>query len=87
MGYMIPVIPSALVNYAVVQMKVSRQRFLAMVIIGMLPTSYLYAFGGDAIIKGDLKRIIAALLIIVVGIAIYKLIEYRRERQESVTKN
>lgn len=87
MGYMIPVIPSALVNYAVVQMKVSRQRFLAMVIIGMLPTSYLYAFGGDAIIKGDLKRIIAALLIIVVGIAIYKLIEYRRERQESITKN
>ncbi|KRM62306.1 hypothetical protein FC35_GL001378 [Limosilactobacillus coleohominis DSM 14060] len=58
-----------------------------MVIIGMLPTSYLYAFGGDAIIKGDLKRIIAALLIIVVGIAIYKLIEYRRERQESITKN
>lgn len=86
-GYMIPVIPSALVNYAVVQMGVSRKRFLAMVIIGMLPTSYLYAFGGDAIIKGDLKRIIGALIIIIGAIAIYKLIEYFRTRKENMVTN
>ncbi|WP_295731159.1 TVP38/TMEM64 family protein [uncultured Limosilactobacillus sp.] len=86
-GYMIPIIPSALVNYAVVQMGVSRKRFLAMVIIGMLPTSYLYAFGGDAIIKGDLKRIIIALVIIIGAIAIYKLIEYLHTRKEKIATN
>lgn len=75
LGYMIPIIPSALVNYAVVQLGTSRKRFLAMVALGMLPTSFLYAFGGDAIIKGNLKRIISAVVIIVAIIVIYKVID------------
>lgn len=82
MGYMIPIIPSALVNYAVVQMHTSRKRFLTMVAIGMFPTSYLYAFGGDAIIKGDLKRIIGALIIIIALIVIYKIVDKLRERHQ-----
>lgn len=77
-GYMIPIVPSALVNYAVVQMGINRQRFLAMVTIGMLPTSYLYAFGGDAIMKGDLKRIITAVIAIVIIIGLYKIIDHAR---------
>lgn len=75
LGYMIPIIPSALVNYAVVQLGVTRKRFLAMVALGMLPTSFPYAFGGDAIIKGDLKRITIALVIILAIIVIYKVID------------
>ena len=46
-----------------------------MVALGMLPTSFLYAFGGDAIIKGDLKRITIALVIILAIIVIYKVID------------
>lgn len=65
-GFMIPFIPSILVNYACGSLKVTWKRYLPMVIIGMLPTSYLYAFGGDAIFHGDAKKIIG----VVIGIAI-----------------
>lgn len=78
-GYMIPVIPSALVNYAGAQLKLSRGRFLIMVAIGMAPTSFIYAFGGDAIFRGDSKRLIGAAIAIVVillgYVVIRKLIE------------
>ena len=80
-GYMIPVVPSALVNYAVVQMGINRKRFMAMVAVGMLPTSFLYAFGGDAIIKGNMKRIIAVAIIIIAIIVIYKVVEQLRNRK------
>ena len=65
-GYMIPIIPSALVNYAGARLKLSRSRFLTMVAVGMAPTSFIYAFGGDAIFRGDGKRIIIAVIAIVV---------------------
>lgn len=76
MGYMIPIIPSVLVNYTVVRMGTTRKRYLAMVGIGMIPTSFLYAFGGDAIIKGNIKRIVWALVIIAVIIIGYKVIDH-----------
>lgn len=65
-GYMIPVIPSALVNYAGARLNLSRGRFLKTVAIGMAPTSFIYAFGGDAIFRGDSKRLIGAVVAIVV---------------------
>lgn len=65
-GYMIPVIPSALVNYAGARLNLSRGRFLTTVAIGMAPTSFIYAFGGDAIFRGDSKRLIGAVVAIVV---------------------
>lgn len=76
MGYMIPIIPSVLVNYTVVRMGTTRKRYLAMVGLGMVPTSFLYAFGGDAIIKGNIKRIIWAVVIIVVIVIGYKIIDH-----------
>lgn len=39
-GYMIPVIPSVLVDYAGVRMKLDRGHFLLMIAGGMLPTSF-----------------------------------------------
>lgn len=81
LGYMIPIIPSVLVNYAVVQMKISRVQFILMVIVGMLPTSFLYAFGGDAIFKGDLKRIIAAVVAILLILILFTLIHHRQDAQ------
>lgn len=56
-GYMVPIIPSILVNYACVKTHVPRRQFLIMVLIGMLPTSALYAFGGDAIFQGNFKQL------------------------------
>lgn len=74
-GFMVPVIPSVLVNYAGAQLNVSRARYLAMVTVGMAPTSFIYAFGGDALFKGDSKRIIGAVIAIVIVIAMYLLIK------------
>lgn len=83
-GYMIPVIPSILVNYAGARMNISRPRFLTMVAIGMAPTSFIYAFGGDAIFKGDSKRIIGAVIAIIAILLIYfivrKIIDHSKNK-------
>lgn len=83
-GFMIPVIPSVLVNYAGARLNVSRKQYLMMVLVGMAPTSFLYAFGGDAIFKGDLTRIISAVICIAILIGVYlvirKAIEQRKTR-------
>lgn len=83
-GFMIPVIPSVLVNYAGARLNVSRKQYLMMVLVGMAPTSFLYAFGGDAIFKGDLTRIISAVICITILIGVYlvirKVIEQRKTR-------
>ena len=83
-GFMIPVIPSVLVNYAGARLNVSRKQYLMMVLVGMAPTSFLYAFGGDAIFKGDLTRIISAVICIAILIGVYlvirKVIEQRKTR-------
>ena len=61
-GLMIPVIPSILVDYTAIRMKMSFKKIMPMIIVGMFPTSFIYAFGGDAIFAGDLKKIIALLI-------------------------
>lgn len=75
MAYMIPIIPCALVNYASVQLKIDRKQYLTMIGLGMFPSACLYAFGGDAIMKGNIKRIIIIALIIVSAVIIYKLVD------------
>ncbi len=74
-GFMIPVIPSILVNYAGAQLNVNRRQYMAMVLVGMAPTSFLYAFGGDAIFRGSLKRIISAAICILILIGIYLIVK------------
>ncbi|WP_076461458.1 TVP38/TMEM64 family protein [Limosilactobacillus caccae] len=83
-GFMIPVIPSVLVNYSGARLNVDRKHFLAMVAVGMAPTSFLYAFGGDAIFKGNIKRIIAVVIAIIVILALYFLIKkvWQHEKEE-----
>ena len=80
LGYMIPIVPSVLVNYACGQLKVSRLQFLLMVAIGMLPTSVLYAFGGDAIMHGDLKRLGVIGILIVGLVALRQVLGWKRHR-------
>lgn len=73
-GFMVPFIPSILVNYAISQMKINRRQYLAMVMVGMAPTSFLYAFGGDAIFKGDFKRFIPIIIVLLLIFACYWII-------------
>lgn len=74
-GFMIPVIPSILVNYAGAQLNVNRRQYMAMVLVGMAPTSFLYAFGGDAIFRGNLRRIISVVICILILIGIYLVVK------------
>ncbi|HJA73476.1 MAG TPA: VTT domain-containing protein [Candidatus Limosilactobacillus faecipullorum] len=81
-GYMVPVIPSILVNYSCTQLKVKRSQFLLMATVGMLPTSFLYAFGGDAIMKGNFKRIIVVAILVGGLICLRQMIvRHRRGKQ------
>ena len=66
LGFMIPFIPSVLVNYTAVRLQVPKNRYLVMVVIGMFPMSFIYAFGGDAIFAGDTKKIITTLIVIAI---------------------
>lgn len=85
LGYMIPIVPSFLVNYMGVHLKLGFKKQLLCIVIGVLPTSFLYAFGGDAIFNGnDLRMIVSAVCIIVLvvgGITFYR----RKKRDHSVT--
>lgn len=80
---MVPVIPSVLVNYAGARLNINRWHYLAMVAVGMAPTSFIYAFGGDALFKGDNKRLIGAVVAIVIVIALYVLVKKMIKRTRS----
>lgn len=82
-GYMIPVIPSILVDYAGVRMKLDRGHFLLMIAGGMLPTSFLYAFGGDALFNAHFKRCSGALVALLILIAMYFLVRRRMKKPTS----
>lgn len=82
-GFMVPVIPSVLVNYAGARLNINRWHYLAMVAVGMAPTSFIYAFGGDALFKGDNKRLIGAVVAIVIVIALYVLVKKMIKRTRS----
>ena len=87
-GFMIPVIPSVLVNYAGARLNVSWKRYLAMVTVGMAPTSFLYAFGGDAIFKGNIRRLIGVAIAILILIGCYLLVRkiWQNHEEKAATK-
>lgn len=41
-----------------------RKNFILMVAVGMFPTSALYAFGGDALFKGNYTRLLVIILLL-----------------------
>ena len=45
LGYMIPVIPSSMVNFAADAMKLPLQQIVMSIVIGVIPSSVLYACG------------------------------------------
>lgn len=52
LGYMIPVIPSSMVNFAADAMKLPLQQIVMSIVIGVIPSSVLYACGGEALFHG-----------------------------------
>lgn len=75
LGYMIPIIPAIVVNYTVDQLKLSLKQSGWIVLLGVAPSSILYAFGGDALFKGNHKTALllvasVVLLVLLVGIIV-----------------
>ncbi|MDP5864762.1 TVP38/TMEM64 family protein [Streptococcus mutans] len=78
LGYMIPFIPSFLVDYMVLDTKIPWHRWLPCLTLGVIPTSILYAFGGHAIIAGNMKQLILIVLLALILLAIYKRFEKKK---------
>ena len=89
LAFSIPFIPSALVNYACVQMNLpTRTRILA-TLIGVTPVSIVYAVSGDLLlnirpIRMPLVAVLAILLFI--SLVIY-FIHFRKEKNELHSSN
>ncbi len=81
-GYMVPIIPSSVINFAATSLNLHIREILFSVILGVIPSSILYACGGEALFHGYSKTallLIASVLILTVLIVvIYK---DRRKKQ------
>lgn len=81
LGYMIPVVPTFLVNYTATSKGYTEKEVLLPILLGGLPTSVFYALGGDALLSGNLRRlalVVAGLLVILLFVSVLK----RRDAQE-----
>ncbi|KRL96288.1 TVP38/TMEM64 family protein [Limosilactobacillus equigenerosi] len=75
LGFMIPIIPSMIVNAACVEQNIPRPTYLLMVAAGVFPASVLYAIGGHALHKGALIEAGIYLAIIILLVLLSKRLE------------
>ncbi|MGM9902877.1 hypothetical protein A5844_002049 [Enterococcus sp. 10A9_DIV0425] len=75
-GYMVPIIPSSLINFAAITLNLRIREILLSILIGVIPSSLLYACGGEALFHGNHKTallLVASVLILtVLVVVIYK---------------
>ncbi len=83
-GYMVPIIPSSVINFATTTLNLQVREILMSIIIGVIPSSVLYACGGEALFHGYSKTallLIASVLILTLLIVvIYK--DHRKKQIE-----
>ncbi|WP_424960708.1 TVP38/TMEM64 family protein [Paenilisteria rocourtiae] len=77
---MIPILPSVIVNYTAVKLKIPLKSLLLAITLGVLPTSFLYAFGGDALLKGNTKIAILSIVCIALLVILLRFIQKRQAR-------
>ncbi|MBC1800365.1 TVP38/TMEM64 family protein [Listeria booriae] len=83
LGYMVPVIPSVIVSYTAVKLKIAFKSLLLAVTVGVLPTSFLYAFGGDALLKGNTKIAIISIVCVVLLVFLVRFIRRGQVRSNT----
>lgn len=74
-AYMIPVIPSFVVNVTANSLKLSIREVFLSVLIGVLPSSILYAFGGEALFHGYTKTALILVASVIVLVLLVKFIK------------
>ncbi len=80
-GYMLPIFPTVVLNYAISKMKTPWRNWLICASLGVLPTSLIYALGGDAIIAGNIKRLLILLSIVVLAYLLVMLFKKRKKEK------
>src|SRR5699024_11693675 len=76
-----PVVPTILINYHVAEEKLPWRKWLLYVTIGVAPSSLIYALGGDAVIVGNVRRLIVLGVIIALGYVLVSVIRRRSNKR------
>lgn len=76
LAYAIPIIPSVTAAYASLHLLPDGKHRLLPIIGGTLPASFLYAFGGDALLQLNWKRLLIFALCIIILIGLDLLMGY-----------
>jgi uncharacterized membrane protein YdjX (TVP38/TMEM64 family) len=72
-GYMVPIIPSSVINFAATTLNLQIREILLSIILGVIPSSLLYACGGEALSHGYSKMamgLVASVLILTILIVV-----------------
>jgi uncharacterized membrane protein YdjX (TVP38/TMEM64 family) len=85
LAYAIPIIPSVTAAYASINLLPSWQQRMLPIICGTLPASFLYAFGGDALLHLDWKRLLifAVCICLLIGLDLILIITKRKSANRS----
>lgn len=88
-GYAVPMLPTLLVNYAALELQLSLRNKVLCILVGSLPVSFLYAFGGDELLFGNTKTAMVAIGLTLLLLALYEVIrrDQRVKRAQPVDEN
>jgi len=82
-GYAVPMLPTLLVNYASLEMHMSIKDKVTCITLGSLPVSFLYAFGGDELLSGNIREAVIAVLLVLLLLGLYKFITHDQRIRRS----
>lgn len=85
LGYCVPIVPTFLVNLATARLRIRQPELTILCLLGSIPLSAIYSFGGNALIQKNLHQVII-ILILLVGLAILITIINRDRRQRKIPK-
>lgn len=82
LGYTIPMMPSFLVNYTAIRLQVPLSIQFICILLGVAPTSILYALGGNEILKGNLQNLIILAILIIIPYSLYTFVYKKRVKSK-----
>ena len=83
LGYSVPFVPNTLVHIAAADLKINRQTLLGLIFAGSIPTAFFYAFGGDAVLHLNVKRLVFVAVLIAASAGVISLIRRDRKREKT----
>lgn len=80
-GYAVPMIPNMLINMAAARLNVDRRSHAAVCLAGSTLVAALYAFGGDALIRGNRHTVIGVVVLLIALSGLILVIRSDRKRR------